>query len=89
MEMNNKGQMGMVSLFPAILALVLVGILLGVGLSILTKLGETTTGAAGTNVNLTATALGGFVTWLPVIVIVIAAGIVITIVVSSFQQKRM
>jgi type II secretory pathway component PulF len=75
-------------LYPMILTLVLVGVLLGVGLTVLAKLGETLTGTAGTKVNDTITAIGGFTTWLTIIVIVIAASVIISLVLKSFTGQQ-
>jgi len=74
-------------MYPAILTLVLIGILIGVGLTVLTKLGETTSGTAGTKVNATATAIGDFVTWMTIIVVVLAASVIITLVIRSFSGQ--
>ena len=91
--MNKKGNIN--QLFPAVLALVLVGVLLGAGLMILSSFqeaalnssdGATTASAA---VGSTITAMSSLAsTWLPIIVVVIAAGIVLAILLGAFGGKR-
>ena len=85
---NKKGNIG--SLFPAILALVLVGILLGVGLMILSQFQLTATGTANTAIGSVITSLGTLAsTWIPIIVIVVAAALVIGILLGGFGGKKM
>jgi len=74
-------------LYPVILTLVLVGMILGVGLLVLSKFSEQVGGDAGTAINGTITALDDFVTWIPVIVVVVAASIILGLVVRSFGQR--
>ena len=87
--MNKKGNIN--QLFPSILALVLVGVLLGAGLMILGSF-QTAAGAGTTAFNTTGsviTSLGTLAsTWLPIIVVVIAAGIVLSILLGAFGGKR-
>ena len=88
--MNKKGNIN--QLFPAVLALVLVGVLLGAGLMILssfqTAAGGTST-AAGNATGSVITAMATLAsTWLPIIVVVIAAGIVLAILLGAFGGKQ-
>jgi len=86
--MNKKGNVG--QLFPTILALVLVGILLGAGLMILSKFqGTMTTDTVEYNATGEAvSALSDIATdWLPIIVVVAVAGLVIYILLKSFGGK--
>ena len=75
-------------IYGAILVLVLAGILLGVGLTVLGKLASTSgvTDTAATKVNETVDAIGGFPTWFVIFVVVMAAAIIITLVLSSFGR---
>ena len=87
--MNKKGNIN--QLFPAVLALVLVGVLLGAGLLILTSFytAAGTTSAAGNATNATIVALGTLATtWLPIIVVVVAAGIVLGVLLGAFGGKQ-
>ena len=87
--MNKKGNIN--QLFPAVLALVLVGVLLGAGLMILSSFqnaadsGSPGTTIAGNATGSVITAMGTLAsTWLPIIVVVIAAGIVLAILLGAF-----
>jgi len=73
-------------MYPAVLTLVLIGIILGVGLTVLGNLASNTglTNAAAVAVNSTIGAVDDFPTWLGIIVIVIAAAIIIGLVTGSF-----
>lgn len=76
-------------MYPAVLVLVLIGILIGVGLTVLGSLSASTsiTPLASTAVNSTITATDDFVDWLPIIVVVIAAAIIIGLVTKSFSGR--
>jgi len=77
-------------MYPAVLTLVLVSILLGVGLTVLGNL-STAGGispAASTAVNSSITAIDDFVPWFTVIVVIIAAAIIIGMVIRSFSGSR-
>ena len=84
--MNRKGNIQ--TLYPTILALILVGVLMGAGLMILGQFKGTMSNQTSTEalaVGSTITALGTLAsTWLPVIVVVIAAGIVLGILLGAF-----
>ena len=87
--MNKKANIN--QLFPAVLALVLVGVLLGAGLLILSSfqtaavLGTAAANATGSVI----TAMSSLATtWLPIIVVVIAAGIVLAILLGAFGGKQ-
>jgi len=90
--MNRKGNIN--QLFPAVLALVLVGVLLGAGLMILASF-QTAANAASAG-SPAANATGSVITsmatlastWLPIIVVVIAAGIVLSILLGAFGGKQ-
>ena len=77
-------------MYPAVLTIVLVGIVLGVGLYVLTNftLNLGSSSEAQTAVNTTITGLGGFATWIAIIVVVIAAAIVLGVVLSSFSPRQ-
>ena len=83
--MNKKGNIN--QLFPSVLAIVLVGVLLGAGLLILSSFSTAAgAGSAASNAtNSVITSLGTLAsTWLPIIVVVVAAGIVLAILLGAF-----
>jgi len=91
--MNKKGNIN--QLFPAVLALVLVGVLLGAGLLILSSFQTAalnSTGGATSASTATASVITSMstlaTTWLPIIVVVIAAGIVLAILLGAFGGKK-
>ena len=79
-------------MYGAVLIVVLIGILLGVGLVILGTLSTnsaiTAVPSAVLAINQTILALGTFGTWMGIIVLIIAAAIVIGIVMSSFGNRQ-
>jgi type II secretory pathway component PulF len=74
-------------LYPAVLAIVLIGIVLGIGLYVLAQVESNVTGGSAA-INTTITGLSGLASWIGVIVVVIAAAIVLGVVVSSFGGGR-
>ena len=82
--MDKKGNIQ--SLYPTVLSLVLVGIIIGVGLLILGSFQSSMeTGPANTAVGYVITSISTLAqTWLPIIVIVIAAAIVLSILLGAF-----
>lgn len=80
--------MNLGDMYPAVLTIVLIGIVLGVGVLVLDEFGGTSGigTAASTAVNATRDAVDDFVVWIPVIVIVIAAAIILGLVMRSFRQ---
>ena len=84
--LKNKKGMGLGDMYPAVLTIVLVGIVLGIGLYVLSETADAMGGS--TTINTTITGLGGMATWIAVIVVVIAAAIVLGIVISSFGKTR-
>ena len=86
---SNKKGLGLGELYPAVLAIVLIGIVLGIGLYVLSEVESNVGGGqASTAINSTITGLAGLATWIAVIVVVIAAAIVLGIVISSFGRTR-
>ena len=83
-----KGKKGMVlgDMYPAVLTIVLIGIVLGIGLYVLSQV-ESNVAGGSTAINTTITGLGGLASWIAVIVVVIAAAIVLGIVISSFGGR--
>ena len=83
--------MGIGDLYPAILALVLAGILLGVGLTVLGQLSTSTgiSAPASDAINTSITAIGGFASWMTIIVVIVAAAIIIGLVIRSFSGGKM
>ena len=90
MEMKmNKKAMTLGDVYPAILTIVLIGIVLGLGLYILTEVDDKIADEeASSAINLTVVGLGDFADWIAIIVIVIAAAIVLGIVFSSFGRGK-
>ena len=84
--MQKRG-LGLGDLYPAVLAIVLVGIVLGIGLYVLNRVEANITGGSAT-INTTITGLSGLASWIGVIVVVIAAAIVLGVVISSFSGRR-
>ena len=77
-------------MYPAVLTLVLVAILIGVGLTVLSNL-EASSGVtddAGRAINSSITAIDDFVPWFTVMVVIIAAAIIIGMVIRSFSGTR-
>lgn len=79
--------MNIADLYPVTLTLVLIGIVLGVGLLVLDNFAASTslTDTAATSVNATRDAVADFNDWLPVIVIIVAAAVILTLVLRSFR----
>jgi|TARA_R100000750_G_scaffold62697_2_gene57429 type II secretory pathway component PulF len=84
---NDKRGLALGDLYPAVLMIVLVGIVLGIGLYVLAQVEANITGGS-TQINTTITGLGGLASWIAVIVVVIAAAIVLGVVISSFGGSR-
>jgi len=87
-SMKKKG-MTIGDMYPAVLTIVLVGIVLGVGLYVLSTFASniSSDAVAQAAVNTTIAGLDDFATWIAIIVVVIAAAIVLGVVLSSFGQR--
>jgi len=86
-----KDKRGILEIQPVVLGLVLIGILLGVGFVILAKFSASLdAGSAAKNaVDQTSTQLATIPsTWLPVLVVVIIAAVVLFYVIRSFGGGR-
>jgi len=81
--LKNKKGLTLGDMYPAVLTIVLVGIILGIGLYVLAQV-EANIAGGSTEINTTITGLGGMASWIAVIVVVIAAAVVLGIVISSF-----
>jgi len=88
LSMKKKG-MTIGDMYPAVLTIVLVGIVLGVGLYVLSTFAAniSSDAVAQAAVNTTIAGLDDFATWIAIIVVVIAAAIVLGVVLSSFGQR--
>jgi type II secretory pathway component PulF len=87
--LKNKRGMSLGDMYPAVLTIVLIGIILGIGMYVLVQVeSKLSGGAAGLAINNTITGLGGMATWIAVIVVVIAAAVVLGIVISSFGETK-
>jgi len=84
--MKKKG-LSLGDLYPAVLAIVLVGIALGIGLYVLNQV-EANIAGGSTPVNTTITGLGTLASWIAVIVVVIAAAVVLGVVINAFGRTR-
>ena len=85
--MKDKRGLSLGDLYPAVLTIVLIGIVLGIGLFVLAEVESNITNGSAA-VNTTITGLTGLATWIAVIVVVIAAAVVLGIVISSFGGRR-
>ena len=82
---NKKKGMTLGDMYPAVLTIVLIGIVLGIGLYVLTEVDDEIDDAdASSAINETVQGLGDFAGWIAVIVVVIAAAIVLGVVMRSF-----
>ena len=88
LTLRKKG-MSIGDMYPAVLTIVLVGIVLGIGLYVLATFSDqiSTSATAQGAVNTTITGLATFADWIAIIVVVIAAAIVLGVVLSSFGQR--
>ena len=83
--LKNKKGMTLGDIYPAVLTLVLVGIILGIGIYVLAEISSNITNpSAAAAVNTTITGIGNFASWIAIIVVVIAAAVVLGVVLSSF-----
>jgi type II secretory pathway component PulF len=89
--MRDKRGMSLGDMYPAVLTIVLIGIILGIGLYVLVQVSDKLAAgspSAAQSVNTTITGLAGMSTWIAVIVVVIAAAVVLGIVISSFGKTK-
>ena len=84
--LKNKKGISLGDLYPAVLTIVLIGIILGIGLYVLNQV-EANISGGSTYINTTVTGLGGLASWIAVIVMVIAAAVILGIVISSFGSR--
>ena len=84
--LKNKKGLSLGDMYPAVLTIVLIGIVLGIGLYVLAEVESNITGGSA-QINTTITGLGGLANWIAVIVVVIAAAVVLGIVISSFGSR--
>ena len=89
-KLLKKKGMSIGDMYPAVLTIVLVGVVLGVGLYVLSTFSTaiTTDVIASGAVNTTIACLADFADWIAIIVVVIAAAIVLGVVLSSFGQRQ-
>jgi len=86
LSMKDKKGLALGDMYPAVLTIVLVGIVLGIGIYVLTQVESNITGGSSA-INTTSTGLAGLASWIAVIVVVIAAAIVLGIVIGSFGGR--
>jgi len=84
--------MNLGDMYGVVLTFVLVGLILGIGLLVLQNF-QSASGVVGTSaatsINETQTAIGTISsTWLPVIVVIVAAAIILGLVMRSFAGKQ-
>lgn len=80
--------LGLGSITSVVIAIVLAGVVLGIGLYILGSVMDQLTGEAETAVNSTITALGGFADWFTIIIVVAAAAIVLGLLFGVFGGMK-
>lgn len=88
---NSKKGMELNSLYSFVLMLIMVGILIGIGVTVLTRFADTRYSGAVINetvmlnLNTTAANLGTIgTTWLPLIITIAILAIILTLVIRSF-----
>jgi type II secretory pathway component PulF len=86
LKLKDKRGLSLGDMYPAVLTIVLIGIVLGIGLYVLAEVEENISGGSE-EINTTITGLGGLASWIAVIVVVIAAAVVLGIVISSFGSR--
>ena len=83
--LKDKKGMALGDMYPAVLTIVLIGIILGIGLYVLSQVNDNIDDDGATAaLNDTIDGLGDFAGWIAVIVVVLAAAIVLGIVLRSF-----
>ena len=85
--LKDKKGLSLGDLYPAVLTIVLIGIILGIGLYILASVETNVGGTASTAINTTITGLATFADWIAIIVVVLAAAVVLGVVLSSFGGR--
>lgn len=88
---NRKGAFGLADMSSIAIVLMVTGIVIGIGVYVLATMGSTlssTSAAASTIVNDTSTAVGSFADWLPIIVVISAAAIILGIIGLAFSFGR-
>jgi type II secretory pathway component PulF len=87
---KNKKGMGIGDIYPAVLAIGLSGLIIGIVLYVLgqfqLQIGNSST-PQWNAINTTITGLSTFPAWIPILVTVIALSIVLTVVISSFAGQ--
>ena len=87
--LKDKRGLTLGDIYPAVLTLVLIGVVLGIGIYVLSEIDDQiAAGEASDAINETMVAIGGFSGWIAIIVIVIAAAVVLGIILSSFGRTR-
>lgn len=85
--LKSKKGMTLGDVYPAVLTIVLVGIVLGIGIYVLAEVSSNISDAtAAAAVNTTMAGLDDFADWIAIIVVVIAAAVVLGVVLSSFGR---
>ena len=88
---QKKGAFGLGDMQSIALVLMVTGIVIGIGVYVLATMGSTlssTSATASTIINNTASAVGNFADWLPIIVVVVAAAIILGIIGMAFSFGR-
>lgn len=87
--LKDKRGLGIGDIYPAIMAIVMVGIVLGVGFYVLSSFRDqmAANSSAYRGVNTTITGLAKFPPWMGIIVVIIAAAVVLGIVIGSFALR--
>jgi len=89
--MGKKG-LAVTDLVSVVLAFVLIGIIGAMSLYINTQVTSTAGWAAGSAAALAvgnaSSGISGLLTWLPILAVIVAAGVVIAVLVSAFAMKH-
>jgi hypothetical protein len=80
--------LGLGSITSVVIAIVLAGVVLGIGLYILGSVMDQLTGEAADATNKTIVALGGFADWFTIIIVVAAAAIVLGLLFGVFGGMK-
>jgi len=85
---SKRGYLSLGDLPQVVMLLVVAVIFLGVGLTVLGGLVDTLTGEAQRVVNESISSLGTFTNWLPTIVTIVAAAVVIGVIITVFLIRH-
>ncbi len=83
-KLNKKGGISLGSVPATVWTVILIGIFLGVGGIVLAEfIDQSTDATADTMINDTLVSLGTFSDWMPIIILVVVIGIVVTVLMTA------